>query len=144
MATGAPDNINDYSWLRVTTLTTNQVIGSSNLSGRANQNKGLGQNRKGLKSPFLFWPSFLSLHRRPNFPGMKKPAVARVAPVSTMVLTGAVLSVGQGPRESRADRGHVKGLHLNAPARADAPRGRLPGRRQGLERVDGDLPLVLQ
>jgi hypothetical protein len=41
MATGAPDNINDYSLLRVDLLTTNQVAGSWNLSGRAIQSKGL-------------------------------------------------------------------------------------------------------
>jgi hypothetical protein len=35
MATGAPGKINDYSRLQIEALTTNQVVGSSNLSGRA-------------------------------------------------------------------------------------------------------------
>ena len=35
VATGAPDKVNDYSQLQVKLLTTNQVVGSSNLSGRA-------------------------------------------------------------------------------------------------------------
>jgi len=41
MATGAPDNIKDYRRLRIRTLTTNQGVGSSNLSGRANKIKRL-------------------------------------------------------------------------------------------------------
>jgi hypothetical protein len=36
LATGAPDKVNDYKQLQVTSLTTNQGVGSSNLSGRAN------------------------------------------------------------------------------------------------------------
>ena len=48
----APQRLfNDYNYLRVSELTTNQAVGSSNLSGRANQNKGL---------PISVSPSFLS------------------------------------------------------------------------------------
>jgi len=44
MATGAPDNIKDYRRLRIRTLTTNQEVGSSNLSGRASKIKRLVVN----------------------------------------------------------------------------------------------------
>ena len=49
MATGAPDKVNDYSLLWVWMLTTNQVVGSSNLSGRAIYNKGSTQKRRQIQ-----------------------------------------------------------------------------------------------
>ena len=54
MATGAPDKVNDYSLLWIGMLTTNQGIGSSNLSGRANKIKRLvviSADRFVFKSP---------------------------------------------------------------------------------------------
>ena len=58
MATGAPGKINDYSRLQIEALTTNQVVGSSNLSGRATlaHQKRLGD--------FILKPFFLSAAHR--------------------------------------------------------------------------------